>query len=165
MENNEIVLNDNRRCYKLILLLNSIFLLYNIISIFIDFEYIQKNKLFYHNVITLLSMFLSTINNASYEYIYYKNYGKVFVSIEEYQLWKKENKNFAKYILKCIEYIFLITFLFSSLPIGIYAKEDNSTNLYIINIFLMQLLAILIIFIITLYILFFIGISISIYTL
>lgn len=72
------------------------------ISIFIDLEYIEKNKLFYHYVITLLSMFISTCNHVYREFIYYKNYGRVFVSIEEYQIWKKENKSFSKYILKCM---------------------------------------------------------------
>ena len=102
-------------------------------------------------------MFLTTCIDASYEYIHYKNYGRVFVSMQEYQVWKKQNKRYSKYILKFIEYLCLITFLFSSLPIGIYVKEDNFTKLYLINIFLMQLLTIFVIFIIALYILFFIG--------
>lgn len=106
-------------------------------------------------------MFLSTINDTIREYTYYLNYGRVFASIEEYQVWKKENKSYSKYLLKCVEYLCLITLLFSSLPIGIYAKEDNSTKLYLINIFLMQLLAILIIFIIAIYTCFFIGMILS----
>ena len=154
---NQIVLNDKRTCCKIILFLNSSFLLYNIISIFIDLEYIEKNILFYHYIITLTSIFLSTFNDASYEYTYYTNYGRVFASIEEFTIWKKENKSYSKYLLKCIEYICLITFLYSSLSIGIYIKENNFTKLYLINIFLLQLLAMFIIFIIAVYILFFIG--------
>ena len=102
-------------------------------------------------------MFTSSFNHTYREYIYYKNYGRVFVSMEEYQLWKKENKSYSKYILKCIEYICLITFLYSSLPIGIYIKENNYTKLYLINVFFMQLLTIFVIFIIIIYIIFFIG--------
>jgi hypothetical protein len=157
MENNQLILNDKRTCSKIILLFNSSFLLYNIISIFIDLEYIEKNKLFYHYIITLLSMFISTSNHTSYEYIHYKNYGRVFASMEEYQVWKKENKSFSKYIVKCIEYICLITFLYGSLPIGIYIKENNSTKLYLINIFIIQLITIFVIFIIAVYILFLVG--------
>jgi hypothetical protein len=157
MQNNQIVLNDKRIYYKIILILNICFLFYNLVCIFIDIKYIDRNIQFYHYIITLFSIFLSTTNNTYYEYLYYKNYGRIFSSIEEYKIWKKQNKNYAKYIFKCCEYLCLITFLFSSLPIGI----NNNTNLYIINIFLMQLLAIFIIFIIFIYTCFFIGIICS----
>jgi len=157
MENNQLVYNEKRLLYKTALFTNIIFFFLNLIGIFISVKHIERNKLFYHYIITLSSMFLSVSNDTIREYTYYLNYGRVFASIEEYQVWKKENKSYSKYLLKSIEYLCLITLLFSSLPIGINIPENNSINLYIINIFLMQLLALLIIFIIIIYVCFFIG--------
>ena len=95
MENNQIILNDKRKCSKLCLLLNSIFLLYNIISIFIDLEFIEKNKLFYHYIITLISMFISSFNHTYREYIYITK-----IMVEYLFLWK--NINFGKKKIKVI---------------------------------------------------------------
>jgi hypothetical protein len=161
MENNQIVLNDKRICYKIILLSNSIFLLYNIISILLSLKYIEKNKLFYHYIITLFTIFLSTSAKTYREYIYYKNYGRIFVSMDEYQVWKKQNKSYVKYIIKCIEYIFLITFFSNSIPIDMKIEENNYKNLYKINIFIMQLLSLILIAIIVVYIIFCIAMIFS----
>ena len=130
-------------------------------SIFICLEYIEKNRLFYHYCITLFTIFLSTSNDARNEYIYYKNYGRIFSSIIEYEVWKKQNKNYTKYILICIEYVCLFTFSFQSLPIEFNMQENNNVILYKINIFLLQLLTIFIFFMLTLCILFFVCIICS----
>jgi len=161
MENNQLVYNEKRLLYKTALFTNIMFFFINLIGIFISVEHIERDKLFYHYIITLSSMFFSVSNDTIREYTYYQNYGRVFASIEEYQVWKKQNKSYSKYLLKCIEYLCLITLLFSSLPIGINIPKNNSINLYIINIFLMQLLALLIIFIIAIYACFFIGMTFS----
>jgi len=156
MQNNQLILDKKRICYKISLFLNIIFLFFNVFSIFICLEYIEKNRLFYHYCITLFTIFLSTSNDTYYEYIYYKNYGRIFNSIIEYEVWKKQNKNYAKYILRCIEYICLFTFLFHSLPIELNMQENNSANLYKINIFLLQLLTIIIMITMALFIIFFV---------
>jgi hypothetical protein len=156
MENNDIILNEKRICSKINLFLNISFLLFNIFGIFIGFEYIEKNRLFYYYCITLFTIFFSTSNNTYREYIYYKNYGRIFSSVEEYEIWKKQNKNYGKYFLKCIEYISLIFYLFNSLPIKLNIQDNDNNNLifYKINIFLLQILTIFIMLIIAIYIIF-----------
>ena len=109
-----------------------IIFIFDIFCIFSSYESIEKNSIFNHYCTTLFSIFCSISNSMRYEYIYLKNYGKRFQSIEDYKSWKMYNFKSLKYFFAIIEYFFKITFFYHSFPI-------RNNNLYSISILLLHL--------------------------
>lgn len=137
----EFILVDNRRCQIVNIFIRCIFFIFDIICIVYSYESIEKNSIFYLYFTTLSTIFASITNLIRYEIIYWNNKGRIFVSLQEYKLWKIKNFSNIKYSFVAIESVCKIALLFQS-PL---MKEEN---MYYISIFIMQLnaIAILIIF-------------------
>jgi len=106
----EFVYDESRTYHKCILFTKCLFLLFHLFSFGVCFANIEKNKLGYYSA-TLLSIILSTCNKIRYEYVHTKNYGRIFTSLNEYIVWKKQLIiPYLKYILDFLEYGFHILF-------------------------------------------------------
>jgi hypothetical protein len=88
----EFTYNNNRRCKKRIIFTKIAILLFNLFSIYYDYDNIKKDKFFTYYLLTLLSSFLSLCNSIRYEYAYYKILGHTFRSPEEFLQWKNEQR-------------------------------------------------------------------------
>jgi len=114
--NIEFIYDDKRICKKTILFIRSITLLFHFISLYIDFDRIEKNRIFIYYINTIFATFCAISNNLRYEYAHIKIYGQTFQSIHQFQEWKKKYK-FIKttYFLNLIEIIFHILFFFMTI--------------------------------------------------
>jgi len=99
----EFTYNENRICKKRIIFTRIILLLFNLFSIYYDYDNIKKDIFFTYYLLTLLSTFLSLSNNLRYEYVHYKILGHIFASHEEFLRWKNKQK------LKNITYVLIVS--------------------------------------------------------
>lgn len=136
----EFTLVDNRRFQIINILIRCIFFIFDLICIAYSYNLIEINSLFYLYCATITAIFVSIANLIRYEIIYFKNKGRIFLSSQEYKLWKTANFSNIKYSFAAIEYVLKIALLFKS-PL---MKEEN---LYYTSIFIIQLNAISIIII------------------
>jgi hypothetical protein len=97
---------------------------------------------FYFLIIILMG--LSTLNNIRYEYAHYKRYGTVFLSIVEFELWKKAQWPKSKVVFSGIELGIKIFFIINTFPPQF--EFHNLCN-YGESVFKIHLMALLIIYI------------------
>ena len=88
----EFIYDDKRICKKSMLFIKFTTFLLHLICLYIDFNYIQKDNIFIYYISTIFSTLCLICNNARYEYIHIKIYGKNFRSIDEFNEWKKTNQ-------------------------------------------------------------------------
>ena len=68
----------------------------------------------YFLIITVMG--LSTLNNLRYEYAHYKRYGTVFLSLAEFEMWKKEQWPKSKAFFSVAELAIKIVFFIKTFP-------------------------------------------------
>ncbi len=73
-----------------------------------------NNPFFYISMI--LVMFLSTINSARYEYAHFKRYGTIFLSVNEFKEWKKNQYPKLRIFFSSIELAIKIFFFIRTFP-------------------------------------------------
>lgn len=107
----EFIYDDTRICKKTIVFIKFITLLIHFIFLYIDFDRIEKNRIFIYYINTVFASFCCICNNLRYEYAHIKIYGQTFQSIDQFQQWKKKYK-FIKttYFLNNFEIISHIVF-------------------------------------------------------
>ena len=100
---------DNRRsCSKLYVFLKLIgFLFYST-----TLTSCNKSDL----LIMIGVMFLSTMNNARYEYTHYQRYGTVFSSIDEFKIWKNEQWPKSRAFFSIAELAIKIVYFIKTFP-------------------------------------------------
>jgi len=84
----EFQYDETRSLKKSYIFSKCVLLLYHITSIVGSIPRIEINKLFISYCIALIGISISTCNLVRYEYAFYKNYGRIFRSFEEFKFWK-----------------------------------------------------------------------------
>jgi hypothetical protein len=130
---------DNKRIFS------KLYVFFKFIGLIIYISTLSNcnNTDFYISMIVV--MFLSTINSARYEYAHYMRYGTIFSSMNEYEIWKKEQYPKLRIFFSSIEIAIKIVFFIKTYP-----PQCKFKNLCEIgeSIFKIHILAILLIYII-----------------
>jgi hypothetical protein len=101
---------DNRRlCSKLYVLFKLLGLIFYITTLTTCYS-----PDFY--IIMFIAMILSTMNSMRYEYKHYKRYRTTFLSIDEFELWKKNLWPKSRIILSAIELAIKLGFFIKIFP-------------------------------------------------
>ena len=105
----EFIYDDRRFCTKLYIFFKFIGLIFYMISLPMCYK-----PNFY--IIMIVAMFLSIINSIRYEYAHFKRYGTIFSSINEYDIWKKEQYPKSRVFFSTIELVIKIVFFAKTFP-------------------------------------------------
>ena len=110
----------------------------------------KYDKIIYYFCL-LLSICATLLFTARYEYILFKNNGRVFASIEEFIEWKNQKKKqlMIQY-LNGLEWSTYLVFLITTWPLKINFLDSKSNILYAASFFIFQIVGILISFLIVL---------------
>jgi len=124
---------DDRRVFQRTTIGIRLFMfIFDIFCIISSYNSIEKDGIFIHYCSTIAAVFFSILNSIRFEYNYWEAYGRSFLTLQDYKIWKQQNLKNLKYIFGTIEYIFKITFFYHSFPI-------KDLRLYSISILLLQL--------------------------
>jgi hypothetical protein len=131
---------DNRRIYeKLYVFFKFVGLIFYITSLLTCYK-----SDFY--IAMIVTMFLSIMNNARYEYAHFKRYGIIFSSLNEYEIWKKQQYPKLKVFFSIIELSIKIVYFIITFP-----PQFDLQNLCEIgeSVFKLHILALFIIYVIS----------------
>ncbi len=105
-----VFIYDNRRiCSKLYVVFKTIGLIFYISSLPIC----DDNKYY---IGMIVAMFLSLINSMRYEYSHFKRYGTIFLSINEFEEWKKELYPRSRILFSMVELVIKIVYFYRIFP-------------------------------------------------
>lgn len=136
----EFVYDEKRSMKRCQLLSKCVFLLYYVTSTVADIQHVKQDHRFISYCVALTGLLISTCNMARYEYAFYKMYGQIFRSIEEFNFWKISQLPCLNYIFNALEFGLQIYFLCQSWPMNF----DKFTA-YEVSIGVLQLQTILLI--------------------
>ncbi len=103
------VYDDRRSCSKLYFFLKLLGLLFYSSTL----TTCVKPDLYF---LIIILMGLSTLNGLRYEYAHYKRYGTVFLSLAEFEMWKKEQWPKSKAFFSVAELAIKIVFFIKTFP-------------------------------------------------
>jgi hypothetical protein len=108
--NSGVFIYDNRRiCSKLYVVFKTIGLIFYISSL----PTCDDNKYY---IGMIVAMFLSLINSMRYEYSHFKRYGTIFLSINEFEEWKKELYPRSRILFSMVELVIKIVYFARIFP-------------------------------------------------
>ena len=139
----EFVYDEKRSFKKCHVLTKCMLLVYHTSSILVSIPLIETNNtMFVSYCIALIGMFISTCNMIRVEYAFYKIYGQIFHSLEEFKFWKLQQLPCLNYILSTVELILQIYFLFESWPLKFdkFAAYEVSIGMLQIQVILLIML-------------------------
>lgn len=105
----EFIYDDRRFFTKLYIFFKFVGLIFYMISLPMCYK-----PDFY--IIMIVAMFLSIINSIRYEYAHFKRYGTIFSSVNEYDIWKKEQYPKSRVFFSTIELVIKIVFFAKTFP-------------------------------------------------
>jgi hypothetical protein len=131
---------DNKRIFS------KLYVFFKFIGLIIYISTLSNcnNLDFYISMIVV--MFLSTINSARYEYVHYMRYGTIFSSINEYEIWKKEQYPKLRIFFSSIEIAIKIVFFIKTYPPQCKFKNlceigESIFKIHILGILLLYIIA------------------------
>ena len=139
--NSEYILHQQRKIQKIYIILQLLLFLFNISSIICTFLFINKPEMSFYVFNGYVGFqFISVLYDVYYEYIFHKNCGKIFNSINDYLDWKNNiGIIYFSEILKILDFILSLIIVGLTWPYDINQIKDQNNVLYLTSILMIHI--------------------------